>query len=71
MEEIVYDGGGIQPDIKFEKPTRTKATEALLKSNAIFDFATQYYYSHSSIKESKDFIFSDDDYQLFIEFFKI
>ncbi len=66
----VYDGGGIQPDIKFEKPDRTKATQALLKSNAIFDFATEYYYANKTIAESKDYVFSDNEYQSFIDFLR-
>ena len=64
----VYDGGGIQPDIKFEKPERTIATEALLKSHAIFDFATEYHHANPSIAESEIYQVSDNDYQSFIKF---
>lgn len=64
----VYDGGGIQPDIKFEKPKRSNATEALLKSHAIFDFATDYYYKNPEVAESKEFSISNADYQKFIRF---
>ena len=66
----VYDGGGIQPDIKFKKPTRTKETEALFKSKAIFDFATSYYYQNPTVSESKDFEISNKDYEAFISFLK-
>ncbi len=66
----VFDGGGIQPDVKFNKPERTKATEALFKSKAIFDFATAYYYRNPSVKESKEFDISNSDYEDFISFLK-
>ncbi|MDJ0645970.1 MAG: S41 family peptidase [Flavobacteriaceae bacterium] len=66
----VYDGGGIQPDIKFEKPERSNATEALLKSQAIFDFATHYYYTNPTVAEPKEFTISNDDYQDFISFLR-
>jgi carboxyl-terminal processing protease len=66
----VYDGGGIQPDIKFERPEQTEATKSLLKSNAIFDFATNYYYEHDTIESSKDFQLSDRDFQSFVSYLK-
>ena len=67
----VYDGGGIQPDIRFERPEQTEATKSLLKSNAIFDFATNYYYDHDTIESSKDFQLSDNDFQSFISYLKL
>jgi len=66
----VFDGGGIQPDIKFERPEQTEATKSLLKSNAIFDFATNYYYTHDTIESSKEFHLSDRDFQSFISYLK-
>ncbi len=64
----VYDGGGIQPDLKFDRPDRSSATKALFNSQAIFDFATEYYYKNPSISDSKEFKLSNQDYQLFIKF---
>lgn len=66
----VYDGGGIQPDITFEKPYKTKATEALFKSHAIFDFATYYQNNRKEITAAKDFMLSDNEYESFINFLK-
>ena len=65
---IVYDGGGIQPDIKLNIAERTNATEALLKSNTLFNYATNYYYQHSKIANAKEFTFSEADYQQFLKF---
>ena len=67
---IVYDGGGIEPDIKIEKPEVTKTTTALYNSDAIFNFATDYYYKNSSIAKPEDFSFNDSDYQEFLDFVK-
>lgn len=40
----VYDGGGIQPDIEITETKISTITDALLKNDAIFDFATKIYY---------------------------
>lgn len=48
----VYDGGGIQPDVIIEKSTETEATKALMKSDAIFNFANDFYYKNSQIAKS-------------------
>ncbi|HET8809343.1 MAG TPA: S41 family peptidase [Flavobacteriaceae bacterium] len=65
----VFDGGGIMPDIALETSKITGITEALLEENAIFDFATQYYYSHQ-LENPADFKFTDSDYQEFLKFLK-
>ena len=64
----VYDGGGIEPDVKLAKPDRTNATDALLKSDAIFKFATDYANKHETIESTDKFTLSDADYQNFIAF---
>ena len=56
---VVYDGGGIQPDIKVGFIKRTAATKKLLKSRAIFNFITYYYYKNPSIPEPETFEFKD------------
>ena len=50
---VVYDGGGIQPDIKIGFIKRTAATKKLLKSRAIFNFITYYYYKNPSIPNQR------------------
>ena len=66
----VYDGGGVEPDIKIEKPAKTIATKALFRSNAIFKFATQYQYNHPDIGNASDFTLSETDFNNFINFIK-
>ncbi|WP_378186081.1 S41 family peptidase [Aquimarina sp. W85] len=65
----VYDGGGIQPDIELASSGYSNITTALLKSDAIFDYATQYYYAHK-LQNSSDFKFTDEDYEAFKSFLK-
>lgn len=59
----VYDGGGILPDIELETAEFSPITTALLKDNAIFDYATEYYYKNQMADwkgfEVNDAIFSD------------
>ncbi len=65
----VYDGGGIQPDIQLETSKYSDITTALLKSDAIFGYATKYYYTHQ-LENSGDFKFTDNDYEDFKQFVK-
>jgi len=64
----VYDGGGIEPDIKLKTVERTNATKALIKSDALFNYATDYYNSHTDIASSTAFVFSEDNYQEFLNY---
>lgn len=50
----VYDGGGIQPDIAIAETKISPITDALLKNNAIFDFATQLYYQKPNVNSVSD-----------------
>ncbi|MBR9999113.1 MAG: S41 family peptidase, partial [Cyclobacteriaceae bacterium] len=46
---VVYDGGGIDPDIVVEDRNLAPITLILMSKGLLFDYATQYYYSHESI----------------------
>lgn len=65
----VYDGGGILPDIQLESAVYSPITTALLKDDAIFDYATNYYYSHQ-VSDWKNFSFGESDFQDFLKFLK-
>jgi len=64
----VYDGGGIEPDIKLKTVERTNATKALIKSDALFNYATDYYNNHTDVASSTAFVFSEDNYQEFLNY---
>ncbi len=60
----VYDGGGISPDVKLETSEYSNITNALLAQNAIFDFATEYYYKNE-LNDPEAFEFTDADFNNF------
>jgi carboxyl-terminal processing protease len=64
----VFDGGGILPDVITESRKLNNISASLLSKNLIFDFATHYRLSHSSIAAAKDFHLSDRDFNDFMEF---
>ena len=63
----VYDGGGIEPDIEMQSSKFGNMTLEILQQNAIFDYATKYYYSHN-IESPSDFQLGDEDFRDFREF---
>ncbi|WP_028377080.1 S41 family peptidase [Leeuwenhoekiella sp. MAR_2009_132] len=63
----VYDGGGVLPDIEVESAKLSAITEALLMDQAIFDFATDYFYKHN-YDNLEDFKFTSADYTAFKTF---
>ncbi len=67
---IVFDGGGIEPDVIISKASMSEATKALLKSDAIFNFATDYYYKNKSIEKPENFVFDDSNYNEFTTYLK-
>jgi carboxyl-terminal processing protease len=63
----VYDGGGILPDVQLETSKFSPITTALLKDNAIFNYATEYHYKNN-LTDWANFSFSDNDFQAFINY---
>lgn len=66
----VFDGGGIDPDVKIESPDPAMVTQTLFREGIIFDFATQYAYGHTTIPEAKNFSLTDQEYQEFVSWAK-
>ena len=67
----VYDGGGVMPDVEINTSNRNKTTEELLKSKAIFDFATLYFYENKTLESLSDFNFKNSNFNKFIDYLKI
>ena len=65
----VYDGGGIQPDIEMEETKLSPITDALVKNDGIFNYATRYYYKNPNLGTQIPTI-SEADYQDFKQFLK-
>ncbi|MBL4939196.1 MAG: peptidase S41, partial [Lutibacter sp.] len=58
----VYGGGGINPDVEIKNPKTTKTTEILLKSDAFFNYVTDYFYKNPSIESPLKFKLNDSDF---------
>lgn len=65
----VFDGGGVEPDIKIASANRSAVTGALVKANAIFDFATKFYYANN-FSDTAQFSFDDNDFKDFKKYLK-
>ena len=66
---IVYDGGGIQPDVELEESKTSPVTNALLRNDGIFNYVTSYYYKNPNLG-NKIPVISDADYSDFKQFLK-
>jgi carboxyl-terminal processing protease len=64
----VYDGGGVLPDVEIKISERTAATEKLVSSKAIFNFATGYFYQNSEIAAVEEYTFTNADFKVFTKF---
>ncbi|RYZ44935.1 MAG: peptidase S41, partial [Sphingobacteriales bacterium] len=65
MGRMVYDGGGVEPDVKLEDSNLSPLAISLLTNNFIFDYATEYYYNHPAIAQPADFALNESDYNAF------
>jgi len=61
---IVYDGGGINPDLIIGSNKQNKFIDNLTNGSLVFEFANQYYYSNK-LERLDSFSISDDDFERF------
>lgn len=66
----VYDGGGIDPDVKVEAQEAATITQVIYGRGFIFDYATQYAFNHPTLPEAKNFSLTDQEYQDFVSWMK-
>ncbi|WP_143308089.1 S41 family peptidase [Chitinophaga vietnamensis] len=64
----VKDGGGIEPDAKVEATYLSQVALTLLRKQFIFDYATNYYYSHPKIAPAATFELTDEEFADFEKF---
>jgi carboxyl-terminal processing protease len=67
---VVYDGGGINPDIIDSMDVYNQLSMYLYAKNLIFDFATDYTVRHKEKPEMKAYKIGDEEYGRFKEFVK-
>lgn len=65
---IVYEGHGIQPDVKIEPEMLSTITAHLYAQNIIFKFANEFYRKHKSINSPETFEITDEIYDDFMEY---
>ena len=66
----VYDKGGVEPDVVIPDEVVPEILSALIKAQAIFDFANDYRAKHESIADADQFIVDDAIYNEFLAFLK-
>jgi carboxyl-terminal processing protease len=67
---VVYEGHGIQPDVKIEPTMASTITMHLYAKNLFFKYANKFYREHKSIKSPEDFKITDAIYEDFMQFVK-
>lgn len=65
----VFDGGGVLPDESLEISKNSAITNAILNQDLVFDFSTNYYYSHPNINVD-NFKLTDKDFKDFKNYIK-
>jgi carboxyl-terminal processing protease len=66
----VYDGGGIVPDVVLEPEQLSNFSAALLTNYLVFDYATRFSNTNSSIAAPEEFEISDEIFDGFSNFVK-
>jgi carboxyl-terminal processing protease len=66
----VYDGGGVEPDIKLVKIKKEEVTKRLLTSDAFYDYATLFYFKNPSISDAELFKLNENEYNSFKNYLK-
>ena len=61
----VIDGRGIEPDVKIDEREMSRLTATIYSKNFLFNYATNYFYSHPEIAPAGEFALSDSDYEAF------
>lgn len=64
---VVYDGGGVLPDVVVEPQTPTPIALSLTNKGLIFDYAVKYRHEHPTIKPAREFHLTDAEYQDFVK----
>lgn len=67
---IVYDGGGIDPDIFMEAQEAHLLTQVLFERGFLFDYVTNYVLKNNTPVDPKTFSLSDSEYQQFVTWMK-
>ena len=67
---IVHNLGGVIPDIVMEETPDQSIIRDLTKKNYLFDFATDYYYSHNKPTDTLSPVLTEKDFHLLLDYLK-
>lgn len=67
---LVYDKGGIEPDVLVTNLSYSKIASSLYNKNIIFDFANYFFKNNKTIESPSEFTISDMIYNQFMNFIK-
>jgi carboxyl-terminal processing protease len=62
---VVYDGGGLDPDITVKEQYVGSLTEVLLANGLIFEYASQFINENPQFTNLRDFALTDEQYSYF------
>lgn len=65
---VVYDGGGVSPDVEVEQNEYSEITKTIAKNGYFFEYANKYRLENPSIVAAKEFKLSDADYKKFVAY---
>jgi carboxyl-terminal processing protease len=66
----VFDGGGVEPDIKLESKVVAEVSIALYRQRLLFDYANIYAFNRESIPPAREFSLTDEEYNHFVKWAK-
>ena len=65
---VVYDGGGVTPDVSVEVSPFSNILRSLVSKNLIFDYSTQFYRQNDTISSPQEFRIDSILYNDFVQF---
>ncbi len=67
---VVYDGGGIDPDVKTQSQEVHSIARKLYESGFLFDYATLYAFNHPTLANPRNFSLTTEEYTQFMAWMK-
>jgi len=65
---VVFDGGGIAPDVKIEAESYSRPSLSLLYNDILRDYSIVYFKDHLTIESPSKFKLSDEEFEKFVEY---
>ena len=66
----VFDGRGVDPDVKVDPGKYSELTVSLVTADLIFDYASDFFRKHKTIPPAKEFEITEAQYQDFMTYLK-